>query len=84
MTFKEAFTAAESIGLPILLRPSFVLGGRGMFIIYEMDELKKVIKEVFDVAPGKPVLLDKFLEDAIELDVDAISDSEQNGYRRNA
>ncbi len=77
MTFKEAFTAAESISLPILLRPSFVLGGRGMFIVYEMDELKQVIKEVFDVAPGKPVLLDKFLEDAIELDVDAISDSEQ-------
>ena len=77
MTFKEAFTEAQRIGLPILLRPSFVLGGRGMFIVYEMDELKKVVKEVFDVAPGKPVLLDKFLEDAIELDVDAISDNEE-------
>jgi len=69
-----AFTEAERIGFPILLRPSFVLGGRGMFIIYSKDEMKKVVREVFDVAPGKPVLLDKFLEDAIELDVDAISD----------
>jgi len=69
-----AFVEAERIGFPILLRPSFVLGGRGMFILYSKDEMKKVVREVFDVAPGKPVLLDKFLEDAIELDVDAISD----------
>lgn len=71
---EEAFVEAEKIGFPILLRPSFVLGGRGMFILYTMDEMRKVVREVFDVAPGKPVLLDKFLEDAIELDVDAISD----------
>lgn len=71
---EAAFTEAERIGFPILLRPSFVLGGRGMFIIYSKDDMKKVVREVFDVAPGKPVLLDKFLEDAIELDVDAISD----------
>jgi carbamoyl-phosphate synthase large subunit len=69
-----AFTEAERIGFPVLLRPSFVLGGRGMFILYSKEEMKKVVREVFDVAPGKPVLLDKFLEDAIELDVDAISD----------
>ena len=69
-----AFEEAERIGFPILLRPSFVLGGRGMFILYSKDEMKRVVREVFDVAPGKPVLLDKFLEDAIELDVDAISD----------
>ena len=69
-----AFKEAERIGFPILLRPSFVLGGRGMFIIYSEGDMKKVVREVFDVAPGKPVLLDKFLEDAIELDVDAISD----------
>jgi carbamoyl-phosphate synthase large subunit len=69
-----AFAEAERIGFPILLRPSFVLGGRGMFILYSRDEMKRVVREVFDVAPGKPVLLDKFLEDAIELDVDAISD----------
>jgi carbamoyl-phosphate synthase large subunit len=71
-----AFTEAERIGFPILLRPSFVLGGRGMFIIYSKEDMKRVVREVFDVAPGKPVLLDKFLEDAIELDVDAISDGE--------
>ena len=75
-TPEEAYELAGQIGFPILLRPSFVLGGRGMFIVYEMDEMKRVIREAFDAAPGKPVLLDKFLEDAIELDVDAISDGE--------
>ncbi|MDR1497797.1 MAG: carbamoyl-phosphate synthase large subunit [Puniceicoccales bacterium] len=70
----QAYAMAAEIGFPILLRPSFVLGGRGMFIVYNMGELKAVVREAFDVAPGKPVLLDKFLEDAIELDVDAISD----------
>lgn len=73
---KQALTEAQRIGFPILLRPSFVLGGRGMFILYSQEEMKKVLREAFDVAPGKPVLLDKFLEDAIELDVDAISDGE--------
>jgi len=72
----EAFDEARRIGFPILLRPSFVLGGRGMFIIYSEEEMRHVLREVFDVAPGKPVLLDQFLEDAIELDVDAISDGE--------
>jgi carbamoyl-phosphate synthase large subunit len=75
-TQEEAFKYAEEIGFPILLRPSFVLGGRGMFILYSAEEMKQVVREVFDVAPGKPVLLDQFLEDAIELDVDAISDGE--------
>ncbi|NBD37701.1 MAG: carbamoyl-phosphate synthase large subunit [Verrucomicrobia bacterium] len=74
---EQAFAEAERIGFPILLRPSFVLGGRGMFILYSREEMKRVLREVFDVAPGKPVLLDKFLEDAIELDVDAISDGER-------
>jgi carbamoyl-phosphate synthase large subunit len=60
----------------VLVRPSFVLGGRGMFILYSEDELKAVVRQVFDVMPGKPVLIDKFLEDAIELDVDCISDGE--------
>jgi carbamoyl-phosphate synthase large subunit len=72
----EARAAAESIGYPILLRPSFVLGGRGMFIVYNQKELDEVALEAFAVAPGKPVLLDKFLEDAVELDVDCISDGE--------
>ncbi len=75
-TPEQAYELAGQIGFPILLRPSFVLGGRGMFIVYEMEDMKRVIREAFDAAPGKPVLLDKFLEDAIELDVDAISDGE--------
>ncbi len=73
---EQAYELAGQIGFPILLRPSFVLGGRGMFIVYGMEDMKKVIRDAFDAAPGKPVLLDKFLEDAIELDVDAISDGE--------
>ena len=72
----EAAEKAARIGYPILLRPSFVLGGRGMFIVYDEEELNGVVKEAFAVAPGKPVLLDKFLEEAIELDVDCISDGE--------
>ena len=75
-SLEEAYERAREIGFPILLRPSFVLGGRGMFIVYDMDEMKKIVREVFDVAPGTPVLLDKFLEDAYELDVDCISDGE--------
>ena len=73
---EDAKDAAARIGYPILLRPSFVLGGRGMFIVYDENELEQVVQEAFAVAPGKPVLLDKFLEEAIELDVDCISDGE--------
>jgi len=76
ITPEEAYEMAGEIGFPVLLRPSFVLGGRGMFIVYGMDELKAVVREAFDAAPGKPVLLDKFLEEAIEVDVDCISDGE--------
>jgi carbamoyl-phosphate synthase large subunit len=72
----EALTFAHEIGFPVLLRPSFVLGGRGMFIVYSEEEFKAVIRQAFDVMPDKPVLIDKFLEDAIELDVDCISDGE--------
>ena len=73
---EDAAEKAARIGYPILLRPSFVLGGRGMFIVYDEEELAGVVQEAFAVAPGKPVLLDKFLEEAIELDVDCISDGE--------
>ncbi len=72
----EAAAGAAAIGYPVLLRPSFVLGGRGMFILYSEEELKAVVRQVFEVMPGKPVLIDKFLEDAIELDVDCLSDGE--------
>jgi len=71
---EEAIVHARTVGYPVLLRPSFVLGGRGMFIVYTEEELKSVTRQVFDVMPGKPVLIDKFLEDAIELDVDCLSD----------
>jgi len=72
----EALTFAKEVGFPVLLRPSFVLGGRGMFIVYSEEEFRAVIRQAFDAMPGKPVLIDKFLEDAIELDVDCISDGE--------
>jgi carbamoyl-phosphate synthase large subunit len=73
---EQAYELAGEIGFPILLRPSFVLGGRGMFIVYDVNEMKAIVRDVFEVAPGKPVLLDQFLEDAYELDVDCISDGE--------
>ncbi len=72
----EAIDIVEDVGFPVLLRPSFVLGGRGMFIVYEMDDFKKVVRQAFEASANKPVLIDKFLEDAIELDVDCISDGE--------
>ena len=76
LTEAAAITSAGEIGYPVLVRPSFVLGGRGMFILYSEEELRAVVRQVFEVMPGKPVLIDKFLEDAIELDVDCISDGE--------
>ena len=74
MNETEALGCAHELGFPVLLRPSFVLGGRGMFIVYSEQEFKDVVRQAFDVMPNKPVLIDKFLEDAIELDVDCISD----------
>ncbi len=73
---EEAVRFALEVGFPVLLRPSFVLGGRGMFIVYSEAEMRGVVRQAFDAMPGKPVLIDKFLEDAIELDVDCISDGE--------
>ncbi len=71
-----ARTAANRIGYPILVRPSYVLGGRAMEICYDQQSLERYMSEAVDVSPDKPVLIDKFLEDAIEVDVDAISDGE--------
>ncbi len=76
MNEADALRAAQEVGFPVLLRPSFVLGGRGMFVVYSEEEFKAVVRQAFDVMPDKPVLIDKFLEDAIELDVDCISDGE--------
>jgi carbamoyl-phosphate synthase large subunit len=70
----QAVNIAQSIGYPVLVRPSYVLGGRAMAIIYSQEELENWLKSGFNVEPNHPVLLDQFLENAIEIDVDAISD----------
>jgi len=74
---EQALTLAEKIGYPLVVRPSYVLGGRAMEIVYQADELKKYMKEAVAVSNESPVLLDRFLEDATEVDVDAICDGEQ-------
>ena len=71
---EAARAAAERIGFPVLVRPSYVLGGRAMEICYDQSSLVRYMTEAVDVSPDKPVLIDKFLEDAIEVDVDAVSD----------
>ena len=72
----EAAAVAEKIGYPLLVRPSFVLGGRGMVIVYKEKYLRKFVGEAAAAAEGKPILIDRFLENAVELDVDCISDGE--------
>ena len=73
----EARHIVEQIGYPVLVRPSYVLGGRAMEICYDDASLAKFMAQALDVAPDHPVLIDKFLEDAIEVDVDAVSDGDQ-------
>jgi carbamoyl-phosphate synthase large subunit len=73
-TTEEAFEAADKIGFPVVVRPSYVLGGRAMEILYDKNRLEQFMKTAVHVSPGHPILIDKFVEDAIELDVDAISD----------
>jgi carbamoyl-phosphate synthase large subunit len=73
----EARVEATKIGYPNLVRPSFVLGGRAMEICYDQSQLERFVAEAFVVAQGQPVLIDRFLEDAIEVDVDAICDGQQ-------
>jgi len=73
----EAVEIAERIGYPVLVRPSFVLGGRGMRIVYSTEELKQYMDEAVSVSNDAPVLIDKFLDRAIELDVDCISDGKE-------
>jgi len=70
----EAVVVAEAIGYPVIVRPSYVLGGRAMKIVYNQNNLKNYTKLAITASPAHPVLIDKFLEDAIEVDVDAISD----------
>ncbi len=75
-TLEEALEIARAISYPVVVRPSFVLGGRAMRIVFDSDELTEFMAEAVDVSQGHPVLIDKFLEDATEIDVDAISDGE--------
>jgi len=67
---------AKSIGYPCLVRPSYVLGGRAMEIVYDEEQLSHFVQRAFEASPGFPVLIDKFLEDAIEVDVDLVGDGE--------
>jgi len=74
MSREEALAVASSIGYPVLVRPSYVLGGRAMEIVYDEVELERYIDEAVRVSPAHPILVDKFLKDAVEIDVDAVCD----------
>jgi len=73
-TYEESVKIARSIGYPVLIRPSFVLGGRAMEVVYLESDLKEFFDKAVEASPDNPILIDKYLEGAIELDVDAISD----------
>jgi carbamoyl-phosphate synthase large subunit len=75
-TVDETVAAATRVGYPVLVRPSYVLGGRAMRIVYDEESLMSFIDEITDVSRGHPILIDKFIEDAMEVDVDAICDGE--------
>jgi carbamoyl-phosphate synthase large subunit len=74
MSIDEAVTVAHEIGFPVVVRPSYVLGGRAMAIVYDEANLREYTTLAMEAAPGHPILIDRFLEDAIELDVDAVCD----------
>lgn len=76
-SFEDARKVAERIGFPVLVRPSYVLGGRAMEIVYDDKELKEYMIEAVRISPKHPILVDKFLEDAIEIDVDALCDGKE-------
>ncbi|ONM50264.1 carbamoyl-phosphate synthase large subunit [Nocardia donostiensis] len=76
-TFDQAKRIAAEIGYPVLVRPSYVLGGRGMEIVYDEKSLEGYISRATELSPEHPVLVDRFLEDAIEIDVDALCDGEE-------
>jgi carbamoyl-phosphate synthase large subunit len=76
-SFEEAARIATNIGYPVLVRPSYVLGGRAMQIVYDETDLQAYMTEAVRVSPEHPILVDKFLEDALEIDVDAIADGER-------
>ncbi len=72
--FKQAIEIVDKIGLPLIVRPSYVLGGRAMEIVYEKSQLKNFVNEAFKAAEKNPILIDRFIDNAMEIDVDAISD----------
>ncbi|WP_445004910.1 carbamoyl-phosphate synthase large subunit [Halomonas mongoliensis] len=76
-SFEEAFAKAETIGYPLVVRPSYVLGGRAMEIVYSADELENYMTHAVKVSNDSPVLLDHFLNAAVEIDIDAVSDGKQ-------
>ena len=76
-TFPQAIKIAEKIGLPLMVRPSYVLGGRAMEIVHEKNQLKKFVQEAFKAAEKNPILIDKFIDNAMEVDVDALSDGKE-------
>ena len=78
-TDAEALEAATAIGYPLVVRPSYVLGGRAMEIVHEQRDLERYMREAVKVSNDSPVLLDRFLNDAIEVDVDALADDNPNG-----
>ncbi len=73
-TYKEASEIVDKIGFPVMIRPSFVLGGRAMMVAYDNKELKPFVEAAFKASPDHPILLDRFLEHAIEIDVDLVCD----------
>jgi carbamoyl-phosphate synthase large subunit len=79
-SFEEAKRIADEIGYPVLVRPSYVLGGRGMEIVYDDAALRGYITRATDISPDHPVLVDRFLDDAIEIDVDALVDAAGEVY----
>ncbi len=76
-SIEEALTIARRIEYPVMVRPSYVLGGRAMAIVYSPRELRHYVAEAQEAAPGKPVLVDQYLEDAYEIDVDAVADGKR-------
>jgi carbamoyl-phosphate synthase large subunit len=75
-TETEALEVAQRIGYPLMIRPSYVLGGRAMRVVYQQESLQEYLQDIIQIEPGSPILLDRFLENAQELDVDALSDGE--------
>ena len=76
-SYNQAIKISERIGLPVVVRPSYVLGGRAMEIVHEKNQLKNFVEEAFKAAENNPILIDKFINNAMEVDVDAISDGNE-------